>query len=91
MQKKVRDIRRATRCHYSAEKKICIVLKDLQGEDSIAGLCEREGINRNLYYRWSKEFLKAARSHIAYPVTIIEPNKEIKTLNSISYSEKIRP
>ena len=40
----VRDIRRATRRHYSVEEKIRIVLEDLRGEDSIAELCRREGI-----------------------------------------------
>ena len=31
------------------------------GEDSIAELCRKEGINQNLYYRWSKEFLEAGK------------------------------
>ncbi len=58
-EKTIRDIRRATRRQYSAEEKIRIVLDGLRGEDSIAELCRREGINQNLYYRWSKEFLGA--------------------------------
>jgi transposase len=53
----VRDIRRATRRHFSAEDKIRIVLEGLRGEDSIAELCRREGIVQNFYYRWSKDFL----------------------------------
>ena len=53
----VSDIRRATRRQFSAEEKIRIVLQGLRGEDSIAELCRREGINQNLFYRWSKEFL----------------------------------
>jgi transposase-like protein len=32
------------------------VLEGLRGESSIAELCRKEGINQNLYYRWSKEF-----------------------------------
>ena len=40
----VRDIRRATRRHFSAEEKIRIVLDGLRGEDSIAELCRKEGI-----------------------------------------------
>jgi len=56
-EKTVRDIHRRTRRHYSAEDKIRIVLEGLRGEDSIAELCRREGINSNVYYRWSKEFL----------------------------------
>ena len=43
-EKSVRDITRATRRHYSAEEKIRTVLEGLRGEDSIAELCRREGI-----------------------------------------------
>ena len=39
----VKDIRRRTRKHHSAEEKIRIVLEGLRGEDSIAELCRREG------------------------------------------------
>src|SRR5262249_2183193 len=59
------DIRRATRRHHSAEEKIRIVLEGLRGEDSIAELCRKEGINQNLYYRWSKEFLEAGKKRLA--------------------------
>ena len=37
-EKTVRDIRRASRRHYSAEEKIRVVLEGLRGEDSIAEL-----------------------------------------------------
>ncbi len=57
--KAIRDIRRATRRQYSAEEKFRIVLEGLHGESSIAELCRKEGINQNLYYRWSKEFLES--------------------------------
>jgi transposase len=39
----IKDIRRATRRHFSAEDKIRIVLDGLRGEDSIAELCRKEG------------------------------------------------
>ena len=64
-EKTVRDIRRATRRRFSAEDKIRIVLEGLRGEDSIAELCRKEGINQNLYYRWSKEFLEAGKKRLA--------------------------
>jgi len=60
-EKTVRDIRRAIRKRYSAEEKIRIVIDGLRGEDSVAELCRREGINPNIYYRWSKEFLEAGK------------------------------
>ena len=47
-EKTVRDIRQATRRQYQAEEKIRIVLEGLRGEESIAELWRREGINTNL-------------------------------------------
>jgi transposase len=38
----LKDIRRATRKHYSAEDKFRIVLDGLRGEGSIDDLCRRE-------------------------------------------------
>ena len=64
-EKTVRDIRRRTRRHYSAEDKIRIVLEGLRGEESIAELCRREGLNQNVYYRWSKEFLEAGKQRLS--------------------------
>ncbi len=49
----VKDIRRQTRRHFSAEDKIRIVLDGLRGEDSIAELCRCEGIAQSLYCTWS--------------------------------------
>ena len=60
----VRHIRRETRRKHNAEEKIRIVLEGLRGEESIAELCRREGINPNLYYKWSKEFLEAGKSRL---------------------------
>ena len=61
----VKDIRRATRRHFSSEDKIRIVLDGLRGEDSIAELCRKEGIAQSLYYTWSKEFLEAGKRRLA--------------------------
>ena len=79
-EKTVRDIRRATRRHYSAEEKIRIVLEGLRGEDSIAELCRKEGINQNLYYRWSKEFLEAGKRRLAGDVVREATTDEVKNL-----------
>ena len=61
----VREIRRKTRKKYSAEEKIRIVLEGLRGEESISALCRREGINPNLYYRWSKGFLEGGKKRLS--------------------------
>jgi transposase-like protein len=51
--------------HFSAEEKIRTVLDGLRGEDNIAALCRKEGIARDLSYRWSKEFLEACKKRLA--------------------------
>ena len=61
----VKDIRRSTRRHFSAEDKIRIVIDGLRGEDSIAELCRKEGIAQGLYYTWSKEFMEAGKRRLA--------------------------
>ena len=62
VEKRVKEIKRRTRKKYNTEEKIRIVLEGLKGESSIAGLCRREGINQNTYYRWSKDFLEGVKS-----------------------------
>ena len=76
----VKDIRRATRRHFSAEEKIRIVLEGLRGEDSIAELCRREGISQNLYYRWSKEFLEAGKKRLAGDAARAATSDEVRDL-----------
>jgi len=79
-EKVVKDIRRATRRHFSAEDKIRIVLEGLRGEESIAELCRREGIVQNLYYRWSKDFLEAGKKRLAGDTARAATSEEVKDL-----------
>ena len=81
----VRDIRRATRRKFSAEEKIRIVLEGLRGEDSIAELCRREGINQNLYCRWSKDFLEAGKKRLSGD-SMSSSLKELISSNEITIS-----
>ena len=60
----IRDIKRKTRRKFSSEEKIRIILDGLRGEDSIAGLCRREGIAQSIYYKWSKEFMEAGKKRL---------------------------
>jgi transposase len=76
----VKEIRRATRKHYSAEEKIRIVLEGLRGEDSIAELCRRERIPPNVYYRWSKDFLEAGKKRLAGDVAREATSDEVRGL-----------
>ena len=63
-EKIVKDIKRATRKHYSSEEKIRIILDGLRGEDSIAELCRREGISQGLYYKWFKDFIEVGKNRL---------------------------
>ena len=80
VEKTVRDIRRRTRRKFSAEEKIRIVLEGLRGEDSIAELCRKEGINQNLYYRWSKDFLEAGKKRLSGGTSRQANTEEVKNL-----------
>jgi len=76
----VKDIRRATRRHRSAEDKIRVVLDGLRGEHSIAEICRREGIAESLYYSWSKEFLEAGKRRLAGDTARAATSSEVKDL-----------
>ena len=76
----IKDIRRATRRHYSAEDKIRIVLEGLRGEETISALCRREGIADGLYYSWSKEFLEAGKKRLAGDTARAATTDEVKVL-----------
>ncbi len=84
----VKDIRRATRRHFSAEDKIRIVLDGLRGDDSIAELCRREGIAQSLYYVWSKEFLEAGKRRLAGDTARAATTDEVRDLRRESSALK---
>jgi transposase len=78
----LKDIRRATRRHFSAEDKIRIVLEGLRGEDSIAELCRKESIAQSQYYGWSKEFLEAGKRRLAGDTARAATTDEVKDLRA---------
>ncbi len=93
----IREIKRQTRRKFTSEEKIRIVLEGLKGEESISTICRREGINPNLYYRWSKSFLEAGKRRLsgdtqreATTGEVIElrrENEELKKLLAETYLE----
>lgn len=86
--KLVKNIRRKTRRLHATEEKIRIVLAGLQGEESIAALCRREGISESLYYSWSKEFLEAGKQRLAGDTARQATSPEVKELRSESAALK---
>ena len=85
-EKIVKDIKRATRKHYSSKEKIRIVLDGLRGEDSIAELCRREGISQGIYYKWSKDFMEAGKRQLAGDTIRATTTDEVKDLRRAAYS-----
>ena len=85
----VRDIRRKTRRRFSAEEKIRIVLEGLRGEESIAALCRREGLNPNLYCRWSKGFLEADKKRLLGDTTREATSTEVRVGDRLQVAEHV--
>ena len=80
----VREIKRKTRRVFNSEEKIRIILEGLRGEDSIAEICRREGINSSQYYKWSKEFLEAGKKRLNGDITREATSPEVKELREES-------
>lgn len=76
----VREIKRAMPRKFSADEKIRIVLEGLRGETPIAELCRREGIQTNMYYRWSKDFLEAGKKRLQGDITREATGSEVGDL-----------
>ncbi len=60
----IKEIKRKTHRSYTSEEKIRIVLEGLRGEESVASICRKYGINDSLYYKWSKDFLEAGKKRL---------------------------
>ncbi len=82
VEKRVKDICRNTRKKYSAEEKIRIILEGLRGEETIASICRKENIARNLYYKWSKDFLEADKKRLAGDIVREANSTEVDDLRN---------
>ncbi len=60
----MKKVRRYTRRKYTAEDKIRIILEGMKREVSTAELCRKEGINPNVYYVWTKDFMEAGKARL---------------------------
>ncbi|MFC2138691.1 IS3 family transposase [Bacteroidota bacterium] len=88
IESKVKEIKRKTRKKYSAEEKIRIVLEGLRGEESISEICRREGINNNVYYKWSKDFLEAGKKRLSGDIRREANSGEVIKLKGENYDLK---
>lgn len=76
----IRDVKRKTRRKFSAEEKIRIVIEGLRGEESIAEICRKESIHPNQYYKWSKDFMEAAKKRMMGDTQREANSDEVKSL-----------
>ena len=58
------------------------MLEGLRGEESIAELCRKEGINPNVYYRWSKDFMEAGKKRLSGDTVREASSEEVKELRA---------
>jgi len=87
----VREIKRATPKKYSADEKIRIILEGLRGETTINELCRREGIQSNMYYRWSKACPRENGEHLeaGKKLSLVKSPSGLKSLCESLYSDCI--
>ncbi|HET6446257.1 MAG TPA: transposase [candidate division Zixibacteria bacterium] len=76
----IRNIRHNSRRKHSGEEKIDIVLEGLRSEEMVTELCRREGIGESFYYRWSKEFLEAAKQRLVGKGKIWTDSRDVNGL-----------
>ena len=82
MTKNLREIKKATRKYFTAEKKIQVVLEGLRGEITVSELCRREGIASVTYYKWSKSFLDAGKNGLSLDTKRSATTDEVKVLKN---------
>ena len=87
-EKAVRDIRRATRRHFSAEDKVRIVIAGLRGEDSVAELCRKEGSTRTSTTGGPRRFLAAGKKRLAGDTAREATSDEVKGLRAEAHQLK---
>lgn len=61
----IKDIKRKTNRVYTSEEKIRIVIEGMRGEESVASICRKYGINDSLYYKWTKDFMEAGKKRLS--------------------------
>ena len=82
MSNNIREIKKATRKYFSAEKKIQVVLEGLRGEVTVSEICRREGIANVTYYKWSKDFLDAGKNGLTLETKRNATADEVNTLKA---------
>ena len=53
----------AKRKNYSAEEKVKLLREHLVDNVSVSEICERIGLNPNVFYNWQKQFFEMELRH----------------------------
>jgi transposase len=73
----IQQIRVATRCKYTPEEKIRIVLEGFRREVAVNELYRREGIKPGAYYAWTKDFMEAGKGWLTHDTVRDATRQEI--------------
>jgi len=80
------------RKHYTAEEKLAILRRDLLEQVPVSELCDKQGLQPTVFYRWQKEFFengaaafqqKARPKHSAEQERISYLEKKIQTKDEV--------
>jgi transposase len=80
--KLIRQVHRQTRCRFSAEDKIRIVLEGFRKELPVSDLCRRESLSSALYYSWLKDFMEAGKARLKGDSLRDATSAEVKELRA---------
>ena len=64
------------------------MLEGLRGAETVAELCRRQGLNPNVYFCWSKDFLEAGKKRLAGDTLRETTSDEVKELRAESSALK---
>jgi transposase len=80
------------RKHYAAEEKVAILRRHLVEQVPVSELCDKQGLQPTVFYRWQKEFFengaaafqqKARPTHSAEQERIAYLEKKIQTKDEV--------
>ncbi len=55
-------------------------MEALRGEDSVAAICRKHGIQESVFYKWNKEFLEAGKKRLSGDTTREATSDEVTNL-----------
>ena len=84
----IKRVKRYGGGRVSAEDKVRIVMEGLRGEETVADLCRREGIQKVSYYKWLKSFLEAGKRRLTGDHQREAGSDEVKALKEENDSLK---